>query len=119
TFLAFLPNLCRHLLGEELLIPSIATWWCGQAEELHYVLDHLDSLIVKPAFGSRPQSSIPMAPRTRRQNDDERAKLIQMIHASPRDFVAQERVKLSRAPAWLDDHLTARSVVLRTYVAKG
>ena len=119
AFLAFLPSVCRHLLGEELLIPSIATWWCGQAEELHYVMEHLDLLIVKPAFGSRAQGSIPTAPRTRRQSDEDRARLIQMIHASPRDFVAQERVKLSRAPAWLDDHLTARSVVLRTYVAKG
>ena len=36
AFLAFLPGLCRHLLGEELKLPSVATWWCGQpaAEEL-------------------------------------------------------------------------------------
>ena len=30
TFLAFLPGLCRHILGEELKLPSVATWWCGQ-----------------------------------------------------------------------------------------
>ncbi len=23
---------CRHLLGEDLAMPNIATWWCGQAE---------------------------------------------------------------------------------------
>jgi hypothetical protein len=28
--MAFLPGLCQHLLGEELKIPSVATWWCGQ-----------------------------------------------------------------------------------------
>src|SRR4029453_10411425 len=30
AFLAFLPGVCQHLLGEELAIPSVATWWCGQ-----------------------------------------------------------------------------------------
>ena len=30
AILPFLPGLCRHLLGEELMLPSVATWWCGQ-----------------------------------------------------------------------------------------
>src|SRR6266566_3264371 len=67
AFLAFLPSLCRHVLGEELLLPSIATWWCGQAEELRYVIEHLDSLIVKPAFGAEPLPSftVPRRGKTR------------------------------------------------------
>jgi hypothetical protein len=75
AFLAFLPNLCRHLLSEELLLPSIATWWCGQAEELRYVTEHLDSLILKPAFGLARPPSPPgsSAPKTRRPTADERA----------------------------------------------
>ena len=27
VFMAWLPGLCRELLGEELRIPSVATWW--------------------------------------------------------------------------------------------
>jgi uncharacterized circularly permuted ATP-grasp superfamily protein/uncharacterized alpha-E superfamily protein len=121
AFLPFLPNLCRHLLSEDLLLPCVATWWCGQAEELRYVSDHLDSLVVKPAFGV--QSRLPpersRSTKPRRKLVDARAKLIEAIHAAPWDFVAQERVSLSRAPAWMDDHLTAQSVVLRAYVANG
>jgi len=30
AFMSFLPGLCKHLLGEELKLPSVATWWCGQ-----------------------------------------------------------------------------------------
>src|SRR5262249_53206910 len=30
--MAFLPGLCRQLLDEELRMPSVATWWCGQEE---------------------------------------------------------------------------------------
>jgi uncharacterized circularly permuted ATP-grasp superfamily protein/uncharacterized alpha-E superfamily protein len=121
AILAFLPNLCRHLLGEELLLPCIATWWCGQAEELRYVIEHLDSLILKPAFGVHRPLPFPVsgAAKGRRKATEVRASLIEAIQAAPRDFVAQERVKLSRAPAWVDDHLTARSVVVRAYVANG
>jgi uncharacterized alpha-E superfamily protein len=113
--------LCRHLLGEELLLPCIATWWCGQAEELRYVTEHLDSLILKPAFSGPGPLTVPAsrAAKSRRNVNEERTRLIQAIHASPRDYVAQERVKLSRAPAWVDDQLSARSVIVRAYVANG
>src|SRR5512138_3631909 len=50
ALLAFLPGLCRHLLNEELRLPSLATWWCGQDPALDYVRQHLDELIVKRAF---------------------------------------------------------------------
>jgi uncharacterized circularly permuted ATP-grasp superfamily protein/uncharacterized alpha-E superfamily protein len=113
AFMAFLPGLCRHLLGEELLMPSIATWWCGQGDELLYVIEHLDELIVRSAFGP-PTRPVHQGGRMSKAN---RAKLIQAIQARPRDFVAQERVRLSRAPVWVDNGFEARSIVLRTYVA--
>ena len=34
ALLAFLPRLCRHLLGEELQLPSVPTWWCGEPSGL-------------------------------------------------------------------------------------
>src|SRR6202163_1533817 len=36
AFMPFLPSLCLELLGEELILPSVATWWCGQPKELDY-----------------------------------------------------------------------------------
>src|SRR5258706_3340658 len=42
-----------------------------------------------------------------------------MLEAGPREFGAQERVRLSQAPDWEDDQLTARSVVVRAYVVNG
>ncbi len=41
ALLPFLPALCRELLGEELLLPSVPTWWCGRRSHLAYVLEHL------------------------------------------------------------------------------
>ena len=34
-------------LDEELAMPSLATWWCGQERERGYVLEHLDELVVR------------------------------------------------------------------------
>ena len=31
ALLPFLPALCRHLLQEDLALPSLPTWWCGEA----------------------------------------------------------------------------------------
>ena len=42
AMLSFLPRLCRELLGEDLLLPSVPTWWCGDPEARSYVLDHLE-----------------------------------------------------------------------------
>ncbi len=49
AFSAYLPGLSRVLLGEELKIPSVATWWCGQEGALEYVIEHLPELAIKPA----------------------------------------------------------------------
>ncbi len=53
SFLSFLPSLCRHYLNEELAMPSLATWWCGQERERRYVLEHLDELVVRRVRASR------------------------------------------------------------------
>ena len=54
AFLSFLPGLCRHLLGEELQIPSVGTWWCGQQAAADHVLANLDALSIQDAFKVRP-----------------------------------------------------------------
>ncbi len=112
AFLAFLPTLCRKLLGEELLLPSVATWWCGQAREHQYVLNHLDEIVVKAAFGS--VSRLPFFGGTLSAKD--REKLRASIASRPHEFVGQERVALSTAPVWSNSRLEPRRVVVRAYI---
>src|SRR5205823_3955606 len=86
VFLAFLPSLCRHLLGEELLIPSLATWWCGQAQELRYVTEHLDSLTLRPAFSGQTLSLLPIGASTgRRKLAEHNSSMIRLIQSTPKD----------------------------------
>lgn len=113
AILAFLPALSKRLLGEKLLIPNVATWWCGQTKEMEYTLDKLPSMVLKRAFvgGSGdpvfPQTLSPTALQT----------LADRIRSCPYEYVAQELVSLSTAPAWTGDRMEARPLILRCYVA--
>ena len=110
AFLSFLPGLCQHLLGEELKLPSVATWWCGQQSALKHVLENLERLVVKPAF----RVAHYQPPGT--QTAAERAELKRRIEFDPDLFVAQEHVKFSNAPAWDNGALVARPVGLRVFL---
>ena len=111
--MAFLPGLCRELLGEELRMPSVATWWCGQAEPRRHVVEHLDDFVVKPAFprfgrhAEFPES----------MDAEEKKRLLARIHARPDEFVAQERIALSTVPVRNGDGFVPRHAVLRVYAA--
>ena len=48
----FLPEISKKLLGSPLAMPSVASWWCGEKPALDYVIEHLDELVIKPAFAS-------------------------------------------------------------------
>jgi len=109
--MAFLPGLCRLLLGEDLLMPSVATWWCGQEQPRNYVLEHLDELVIKPSFpryGLHPE--FPGGMDSAAKED-----LRRRIQTRPERFVAQEKVALSVAPVRTDTGLAPRHIMLRVF----
>jgi uncharacterized circularly permuted ATP-grasp superfamily protein/uncharacterized alpha-E superfamily protein len=107
AFKAFLPGLCRHVLGQELLMPSVATWWCGQKVAEEYVLSHLEKLTVKPAFRLQQRVDPQVL-----SNDELRAR----IRFQPHLWIAQEKVELSTAPSWDRSGLVAKRAVVRVYL---
>ena len=111
AYAAFLPGLCRLLLGEELKIPTVATWWCGQSEPLAYVADHLNDLVVKPTFPSMRGDPIFGATLS----GEEREALLERMRAAPSRYVAQEHVALSTVPVWTDGKLHPRHMVVRVF----
>jgi uncharacterized circularly permuted ATP-grasp superfamily protein/uncharacterized alpha-E superfamily protein len=112
AFLSFLPGLCQHLLGEELQLPSVATWWCGQASARKYVLEHLDTLFVKTAFRTHAQGMDPHREMTAAERDA----LRRQIEFQPHLFVGQEWMQLSTAPAVGAGGIGPRPVTLRVYL---
>jgi uncharacterized circularly permuted ATP-grasp superfamily protein/uncharacterized alpha-E superfamily protein len=109
---AFIPSLCRELLGEELQIPDIPTWWCGDPESRVQVLDRLDEIVIKPLNKRLGQRCL--FPGT--MDAPSRAALVQAIKDRPGSYIAQERVSPSTAPALIGRHLQPRPSVLRTFL---
>ncbi|MGB7217773.1 MAG: circularly permuted type 2 ATP-grasp protein [Vicinamibacterales bacterium] len=113
SLMAFLPGLCRQLLGEALLMPSVATWWCGQDEPRRHVLADLERLVIKPTFprfGLRVEFPA-------RMTAEERRGLAQRIETHPAQYVAQEQVDLSTTPVHTHRGLEPRHAVLRVLAA--
>jgi uncharacterized circularly permuted ATP-grasp superfamily protein/uncharacterized alpha-E superfamily protein len=115
-FLPFLPALCRRLLDEDLKLPSVPSWWCGEPKSLQYVLDHLPDLVVKSAFPTLGEDPVFGQGLAREQLSE----LSQRIRQSPEQFVAQQRAISYTAPSLAAHDFEPRHLVIRTYlVAQG
>jgi uncharacterized circularly permuted ATP-grasp superfamily protein/uncharacterized alpha-E superfamily protein len=119
AFAAFLPKLARKLLGENLLLPNIATWWCGQPTERKAVLDAFDGMAIGSAFGDGvPGLEDGQSRIGARLSPEERATLLNAMDRRPMDYVGQELVQLSTTPAIQDGQMVARPFVLRVFVTR-
>lgn len=107
--MAFLPALCRHFLGENLKLPSIPTWWCGDAESRNHVLAHLDQLVIRSIL---PDQEIPVRHSTSAEG---RNKLIAQLEATPYLFIAQEPLSPSTTPIFIEGRLVPRPVTWRSF----
>ncbi|MBJ2347919.1 MULTISPECIES: circularly permuted type 2 ATP-grasp protein [Pseudomonas] len=115
--LGFLPKINQYLFGEELMLPSIATWWCGEPPVLAQALEKLPQLLIKPAFPS--QSFTPVFGRD--LDETQRAQLAARMQARPYAYVAQELAQLSQAPVWQaeDGLIQPRAIGMRVYAVSG
>ncbi len=118
ALLGFLPALNRRVFGQDLRMPNIATWWCGQKAERDIVLERLDEMAISSAYGE----SVPGFPGKRillgsELGAEDRARLVRSIEERGVDFVGQEVVRLSTTPAWVDGKIVPRPFVLRVFVA--
>lgn len=109
----FLPGVAQHLIGQELLLPSVASWWCGEKPAREHVLAHLDQLVIKPTYPSQHFDPIFGA----NMGEAMRQQVIERLHYRPHTLVAQERLSPSQVPVWNSDGngLVARTLGLRVY----
>ncbi len=118
ALLGFLPALSRRLLGEDLKMPHIATWWCGQRSARDEILSRLDEVAIEgaysrfvPGFPSNgPVLASELAP-------SERQRLVDAISGRGMDYVGQEVVRLSTTPVWEHGQIAPRPFVLRVFAA--
>jgi uncharacterized circularly permuted ATP-grasp superfamily protein/uncharacterized alpha-E superfamily protein len=119
ALLAFLPRLSQALRGEDLHLPSIATWWCGQEAVRDHVIDDIDSMMIGPALSTRlPFEDDGATVLGSRLTAVRRAELIEQLRRDGASFVGQEAVTLSTTPVYVNGALQPRPAALRVYLAR-
>ncbi len=110
----FLPAVSKHFFGTELTMPSIATWWCGQPNEMNYVIANLETLVIRKIFRNMAgtRSAIDGASLTAVQKDN----LIQQIKANPFLYAGQEKINFSSTPSFVNGKMEAGHSLFRSFL---
>ena len=112
---AYVPKIIKYYLGEDAILQNVPTYLCWQKKELDYVLENLETLVVKAANESGGYGML-VGPASSKQ---EQKAFGEKIKNNPRNYIAQPALKLSRAPVIIDDHFEGRHVDLRPYILYG
>jgi uncharacterized circularly permuted ATP-grasp superfamily protein/uncharacterized alpha-E superfamily protein len=109
----FLDNIAHHFFGKGLIMPNIASWWCGQPKEMTYVMNNLDSLVIKRIFrGAEAGTSVDAAGLSGYELDE----LKRMIKADPQLYVAQEKVIIPPVPSLVAGKIEPRNSLFRSFL---
>ena len=115
---AYLPNISRVLLGEDLKIPDISTIWCGTDWGRKEALARMDHSILRDAFDARPLFSRKSTARLGADlSEDERERLIARLHRRGETMVLQEISPLGLAPVFEKGEFGAKPISLRVFAA--
>ncbi len=125
ALLGFLPALSRHLLGEELSLPALPTWWCGERSAMEEALPRLADCVIKPTYpGSLDHGSFETVlggKISARARDEWAGRIVRQAE----EHTVQAYTPLSQMPTWQGPEagtsatagrLLARSVMLRVFV---
>lgn len=104
----FLPAIAQQLSGQDLLLPALPTWWCGEPAAWANVKADLGNKLLRSTF--------PRDGRTSQVFDRTEA----AVHDDPDAWTVQERKRFSRAPIWGEGAVTPRPALVRVYaIAQG
>ena len=112
---AYVPQIIKYYLNEEILLPNVPTSVCWDNEQREYVLANLDKMVVKAANESGGYGMLVGPHSTKEQQ----AEFAVQIEANPRNYIAQPTLSLSRVPVLTGDHFEGRHVDLRPYILYG
>ncbi|HSW18502.1 MAG TPA: circularly permuted type 2 ATP-grasp protein, partial [Ramlibacter sp.] len=111
ALLGFLPALSRQMLGQELLLPSLDTWWCGEQAALDAVVPRLGECVIKPTYSGPGSGAVLGGSLNRLALDQWAARLARR----PDEHTVQAYLPLSQMPTWRNGRMAPRSLLLRVF----
>jgi uncharacterized circularly permuted ATP-grasp superfamily protein/uncharacterized alpha-E superfamily protein len=119
ALLSFLPALAPAVLGRDLMLPNVATWWLGDAIARDAILQRFDEVVIASAFlGELPGHVEQREVLGASLDPVARQRILADIAHRGIDFVAKEDVHLSTTPVWRNGALTPRPFTLRLFLAR-
>ncbi len=111
VFLKYLPQMAKALLGRELRLQSVNTYWGGDPKDAEYIQNNLDQLVIKPIFRGNGTRSVITSELTANQRKD----MLTLMRERPLEFVAQPMLQASHLPSFVNGELKPRPALLRTF----
>ncbi len=111
----FVPEMIRFYLGEEPLLPQVATYRCSEPDDRRYVLDNIADLVVKEVAGAGGYGMCVGPTATKA----EIKAMARQVAARPHNYIAQPLVEFSTCPTWSSRGVAPRRVDLRPYIVTG
>lgn len=111
ALIPFMENICNYFLKEELLLPQIASWWCGQEKERKHVLADLSSFVLKRIDRSNREHIYFCEFLNKKELENLKKEILEY----PYKFVAQEKISFSTAPNFTTKKLEPRKISCRTF----
>jgi uncharacterized circularly permuted ATP-grasp superfamily protein/uncharacterized alpha-E superfamily protein len=111
----FLPAIARRELGEDLLLPSLASWWCGERAAFEQVADALTAKVVKPTYPWSSQRPGFEAVIGAALDSAQLQELRKRIESDPDAYTVQAYLPLPQAPTWQHDAIVPRAAMVRVY----
>jgi uncharacterized circularly permuted ATP-grasp superfamily protein/uncharacterized alpha-E superfamily protein len=123
ALLGFMPALAQDILGEELQLPAIPSWWCGERSAQPEALRQLPEGVVKPTYPNEGQRHSFEPALGRHMDQRERDEWAGHILREPEAHTVQSWLPLSHLPVWNDQAnvsgapgaLETRPVILRVF----
>ena len=112
---AYVPDIIKYYLNEEILLPNVQTYICDRKEDLNYVIENIADLVVKQTDASGGYGMM-IGPKSTKTEHQE---FIEKIKKNPRNYIAQPTINLSRVPTLTDEGIEGRHVDLRPYILYG
>ena len=119
----FLPALSKQVLGEDLALPSLPTWWCGEASAWEAVREDLSEQVIRPSYPYAGMQGFG-SPRLRQGFDAVVGQTLtppalqawhDRIQHDPAAYTVQRFVPYTQTPVWQGGHVSMRGASLRVY----
>lgn len=112
---SYVPEMIRFYLSEEPILPNIETFLGNRPDDLAYLLENMENLVVKAVDEAGGYGMLIGPAATKAEVADFREK----VKANPRGFIAQPVISLSRHPTFCDGVVEGRHIDLRPFVLTG